>query len=91
MLASGEQNAVEAVAYRLVAEHVVGTGGFLDEPGGEGFEPAHALDGLVHFPYLVRIDHEPDIVADGFAGDAAPANIVLNVLAHLDLDVPESL
>ena len=58
--------------------------------GGKRFEPAHPPDGLIHLPDLVGVDHEARVGADRFTGDAAPANVVLDVRAHLDLDVPES-
>ena len=49
------------------------------------------LDGLRHVPHLVRVDHQVRVPADDLAGDAQAADVLLEVGADLELDVPVAL
>ncbi len=51
---------------------------------------AHPVDRLVHFPNLVRVDHQLAIRADHLARNAHAADVVLQVRAHLQLHVIEA-
>ena len=69
---------------------VVGAGGLFDEPGPGEREMRQPLDGLVHVPHLVGVDHQLAIGAEHLARDAEPPDVVLQVAADLELDVREA-
>jgi len=59
--------------------------------GRELAERPGPADRLVHAPALVGVEGEAHLGADGRAGDPAAPYVVLEVGAHLELDLPESV
>lgn len=74
-----------------VAEHVVGTGRFLDPVRVVGGERLHPLHRVGHVPSLVGVDGDPDAGSDRPAGDRQPADVVVQVGADLELDLGEAV
>ena len=73
---------------RGVAQDVIGAGRLLDPQRPCRRQRLHPLDRLVDVPDLVGVDHQDPVVADLLADDADPADVVGQVGADLDLEVP---
>lgn len=74
-----------------VAEDVVGAGGLLDPVRfvrGERGHPAHRLG---HVPALVGVDGDPDVGTDGLTGELHAPHVVVQIAAHLELDLLEAV
>ena len=54
-------------------------------------EPVDPRDRGRHVPHLVRVDGQAHVGADGLARQSEPAQVVVEVAADLELDLPEAL
>lgn len=91
VFAGGDLDRGDGRADGGVAQHVVGAGGFLDPVRvelGEGLGPA---DRLGHVPALVGVDRHADVGSDDRTGHPAAADVVVEVGADLQLDLPEAV
>ena len=73
-----------------MSKHVIRAGRFLNPCEVVVLEFADPFDGLRHIPDLVGVDGDGDVRADRFTGELQPAQIVLEVLADLELDLLEA-
>ena len=88
VLAAGDADRSDRRTDRGVTEHVVGAGGLLDPERLEPRQRVDPLDRLRHIPDLVRVDHQRRVRADHLARDGQAADVVVEVGADLELDVP---
>lgn len=89
MFAGGDRDRLLG-AYGGVREDVVGAGGLLDPVRVVRCQGLHPVDGLGHVPALVGVHGDPDVGADRLAGQPHPAQVVVQVAADLELDLPEA-
>ena len=73
-----------------VAEHIVWARRLLDPVGPELGEALDVGDRVPHLPHLVGVHHQPPVGTDLLTHDPRPADVVLDPLPHLDLDVRPS-
>ena len=89
VLAGGHANAEPAHCggnFRM-AQHIVRARRLFDPPRGERRQLADAIDGFVHLPPLVRVDHDPPVGPDFGAYQRQPPVVVLGTPADLDLEM----
>ena len=70
-----------------VAFHIVRAGGLFNKPGFCKGQRTHPVDGFLHLPDLVGINHQMAVRAQHFTGNAQTANIVWLIAADFELDM----
>ena len=73
-----------------MAKNIIQAGRFLNPREIVVLEFADPFNGLRHIPDLVGVDGDGDVRADRFTGELQPAQVVLKVLADLELDLLEA-
>ena len=91
LLAGGHLDGVNGARNRGVADHVIRAGRLLDPRQIEVVELVDPVDGGGNIPHLVGVHGKTHVGADGFAGLGQATQIVVDVLADLELDLLESL
>ena len=91
LFAGGDLDGIDGARNRGVANHVIRAGRLLDPRQIEVVELVDPVDGGGNIPHLVGVHGEAHVGADGFAGLGQATQIVVDVLADLELDLLEAL
>jgi len=91
LFAGGDLDGIDGARNRGVANHVIRAGRLLDPRQIEVVELVDPVDGGGNIPHLVGVHGEAHVGADGLTGLGQAAQIVIDILADLKLNLLEAL